>query len=1175
MSKPVWSITQSSNTSLGTFIERKTLGVGDIPLISLQVTDPENVDNIQTNQFKDNVETYGKLNEVYIKSNGLAREPYYLEKRPGAELTYGKYKPAAQSYVFKFPTLRPPLTKNDRLVSTFGDVGVAIDGVPFRSPNSGIVNVLNGTGYTENKVIFRVQGYFTDGSGIIDQDGKYYYHSDPTRMYTKNPAQHSPILGFAFDGLPIYGPFGYSNPLDVNSGIRVITSSYRTKESNRSNTSMPDGSYIEDFEYVQGLGDLDQYNTRFCKTPEYPNGIQAYFVTVDPLDLNLPRYPYVVGPYYWGVPILPNDNFTWPGKIDVSLISGKLPGGLRIEDLNIVGTPFAVVGAVTYRFVLRAKNLDGLSDRTFTIKIASENQSITWATPTGLVPVGTNNQYYILDNSPIDFQLDAIDPDLPNGKYLDYHIPPNGGELPGGISLSKTGKLSGFTAPILSLGPDGTLGKYDANIYDSVLYDYGLRPLSGYDSFYYDNQTYDYSIGNRAPKKLNRYYQFKVRASDGIRYVDRIFKIYVVGDDYFRADNTILGVGTNTFTADNTYIRKPIWITSKYIGRLRANNYITIILDVYDSATVEGSIGYLLAPVNDEAVAKKVTWNPSGSDKVNSLELTVNPTDLTGIIEPGYYVDAVGIPKDARVLTWVPATGKLTIHWSVAITVSIGINQIVRIGTQSILPPNMVLDQLSGEVYGSVPYQPAITKTYKFTVNAFRYNYDPTIPNEFSLRTFTVDVIGEIDSVIRFTTTGDLGFINANFISNLSVNAVTNVKGAVLSYSLKSGKLPPGLKLINDGTIQGKVNQYSKNERNKLITFDKNTTRFDTYTTVFDATNKFVLDEKPGLITFDNNTMTIDGLTTTFDRKYTFTIESRDQFNESATTKTFKLVINTPNNKLYSNIHVKPFLRSETRMKFNDFFNNSTIFESNKIYRQSDPEFGIQNEFKMLFYPGIETKSIASYVSAFGRSSRKRFRIGNLKTAIAKNPGTNDVVYEVVYLEIIDNLENENGSISEYINTFRLNHPISINQGSRNKLDNDINSMTIDALSSILIQDKVMTADFDGQFVSDLNKSTIFGNSTTNIRKKIASVGDTERNYLPLWMRTPQSFSGVEQGFTKAVPICYCIPGYANEIILNIKNSTIDFKRIDYTVDRVIIDSVVGETGDKYITFPVREVIND
>jgi hypothetical protein len=267
------------------------------------------------------------------------------------------------------------------------------------------------------------------------------------------------------------------------------------------------------------------------------------------------------------------------------------------------------------------------------------------------------------------------------------------------------------------------------------------------------------------------------------------------------------------------------------------------------------------------------------------------------------------------------------------------------------------------------------------------------------------------------------------------------------------------------------------------------------------------------------------------------------------------------------------------RLKLVEFFSDTNVFEPKLIYRSSDPEFGIQNTLKMLLYPGIESKTISNYITAFGRAYRKRYRIGNLKKAIAKTPGTNDIIYELVYLEILDNQENERGSVSEFINTSMLKHQITVNQGKRDIIDSDltdidINTMSLDRLSSITIQDKVITADFSGQNVSDLNRSNVYGNSTINMRKNIEKIGDTERNFLPLWMRTPQSFSGVEQGFTKAIPLCYCVPGYADNMILNIKNSRFDFKMIDFTIDRAIIDSVIGETGDKYIAFAAREVIN-
>ena len=76
-----------------------------------------------------------------------------------------------------------------------------------------------------------------------------------------------------------------------------------------------------------------------------------------------------------------------------------------------------------------------------------------------------------------------------------------------------------------------------------------------------------------------------------------------------------------------------------------------------------------------------------------------------------------------------------------------------------------------------------------------------------------------------------------------------------------------------------------------------------------------------------------------------------------------------------------------------------------------------------------------------------------------------------------------------------------------------------------------------------------------------------DSNYLPLWMRSIQEGSVQPLGFVKAIPLCYCKPGTADDIILNIKYSNFDFSQIDYTIDRYVIDSVSGYNQDKYLVF--------
>jgi len=119
---------------------------------------------------------------------------------------------------------------------------------------------------------------------------------------------HSPILGWAYDGNPIYGCFGSSSP-DKLENIKRMASGYeKILKPNRP----PDynlGFFINDYEYVSG-GDLDEYNGRFCVTPEFPNGTYAYFVTIDiQNNKEVPVYPYVIYDFF-GEPDLYNYDTT-------------------------------------------------------------------------------------------------------------------------------------------------------------------------------------------------------------------------------------------------------------------------------------------------------------------------------------------------------------------------------------------------------------------------------------------------------------------------------------------------------------------------------------------------------------------------------------------------------------------------------------------------------------------------------------------------------------------------------------------------------------------------------------------------------------------------------------------------------------------------------------------------
>ncbi len=120
---------------------------------------------------------------------------------------------------------------------------------------------------------------------------------------------HSPIIGFAYDGNPIYGPFGHSDPLDSQSSIERMTSSYSIRSDRQNGPAERNyalGSFVNDYKYNHKSGSLDENNGRFCITPDFPEGTYAYFLTID--SNQVPQFPYVLGDKYYSLPVNSNYN---------------------------------------------------------------------------------------------------------------------------------------------------------------------------------------------------------------------------------------------------------------------------------------------------------------------------------------------------------------------------------------------------------------------------------------------------------------------------------------------------------------------------------------------------------------------------------------------------------------------------------------------------------------------------------------------------------------------------------------------------------------------------------------------------------------------------------------------------------------------------------------------------
>lgn len=836
------------------------------------------------------------------------------------------------------------------------------------------------------------------------------------------------------------------------------------------------------------------------------------------------------------LPVSYENNFNDSTSLSFTVISGRLPPGLNLNEDKITGSAYEVPRPTTFEFVIRAKYANQIADRTFFINVEGSDPP-QWQTPSGDLDVYNPNQYYVLDNSYIDFQLSAIDFDTAAGQTLKFFIPKNGGTLPPGLILTDTGRIVGWIQPALAIPETVGDGSFDTTTYDKIAYDFGYRSTNGYDSYVFDTVTFDYSIPSKLPKKLNRYYEFRVIVTDGDAEVSRTFKIYVVGDDFFRTDTIALsaGAGNTVFTADTTYVRAPIWTTPQNLGVRRANNYQTFKLDTYDGLEL-GPIVYNLDLVNPKtsgiANTTLTTENKIGRNKIRIKSASAAPTVGHKICLQNYVANATEqVYKIVSVQTVTSTEYVLTITPNLLI--GIPNKTYIDLGTDSIIPTGMSFDQGTAEVFGVVPYQPAITLNYEFTISALRFS--DTQETARSRRTFTVDIIGDLDSIITWNTDSNLGFIEANLISSLSVSATSTLTNSLLIYVITEGQLPPGLTLNLDGEIIGKVNQFGDTPGS-------------------------------GLITFDQNDLILDGSDTTIDRSYTFTVEARDVAGYSAVTRDFTIYISTPNDRLYSNLSVKPFLKQSQRDLFRGFITDATIFPITSVYRPEDPNFGMQTELKMLVFGGIETQSASKVAGAIGLNhAKKKFTLGDVKKAKAKIPGTNTIVYEVIYIDVIDPLEHNKNYLPLVIKTGNTDSitPITVDQ-DESYYNGPFNLDTQYWGPSNPLDVSIDRSDV---FAGDPYNVYKFPNSISLWRKRIKSLGLRDRHYLPLWMRSIQDGEVQELDFIPAIPLCFCKPGTADDILLNIKNKAFDFKQIDYVIDRYIIDSVEGYTADKYLVF--------
>ena len=400
------------------------------------------------------------------------------------------------------------------------------------------------------------------------------------------------------------------------------------------------------------------------------------------------------------------------------------------------------------------------------------------------------------------------------------------------------------------------------------------------------------------------------------------------------------------------------------------------------------------------------------------------------------------------------------------------------------LPPGLRLDPVSGWLYGYLGNIGLSETTYSFYITPYQYN-NPAVAG--STYKYTLTIAGPISSNVTWITPSNLGTINNGETSIFSVVAKTT-SNVPLQYRLRTGSnstLPQGLKLLPSGNIVGRV-----------------------------SFNTFALDN--GTTTFDNGT-------TTFDMTYTFTVNAYSSDGTINVNHTFTILVVRAYNAPYNNLYIKCMPPQNERYAISSLLGDASIFTPSLLYRADDPNFGVSSNVTYYHAYGLTAANIDTYTASLELNHYwKNLILGEIKTARAVDPVTGNVIYEVVYSEIIDTLVNNEGvSVGKQVVL-----PYPLNNNTQQQVDD------------------------------------VYPNALVDMREQVIDVVGQESNMLPLWMLSKQSDGNV-LGFTPAWVIAYTIPNESGQIAYNLETqSQTNLNLIEFKADRYELDNSMTVNWD-------------
>ena len=687
----------------------------------------------------------------------------------------------------------------------------------------------------------------------------------------------------------------------------------------------------------------------------------------------------------------------------------------------------------------------------------------------GTTITGWIGTYYDGDLVDLPFDYTSQDPD----ETITVRLV--SGELPLGLTLSPTGRLYGYIEPA-------------ANV----------NEVPGYDETQIDTVPYDFVVS-----AINKNYQFTLEVTDGKSSSIRTFTIFVYNKNDLTADNSII-TGDNTFvTADQIVDRNPFLINAEpsFLGRVRSDNYF-------------------------------------------AYQFRANDYDTADL------------------------------------TYSIEVNQ------GEGLPPGLTLDPTTGWYYGYIPDQGLLEVTYSFNITVSQTN-NPTITSQPYPFTLTIVGITDsectwvTDSDLGILENGATSLLKVEAINRGNKTLSYRLKSGAFN------ELPQGLTLLPSGEIAGRATfntfavdlgftTFDKSQSNitgisettfdSLYTFTVNAYAADPSQDVYNVSTVTVTDGGSGysginlpILEFSapigadaeratavavvvggeivSVTVTNQGAgyysepTLTITQSFggsgavlTPIIQPYGQRDAISVFNTFTIRIFRAYNYPYQNLYVVAMPPVNDRLLLNQLLDDQEIFVPEYIYRPGDANFGVSTAVKYEHAVGLAPETIDTYVaSLYLNHYWKNLILGSIETAQALDANGN-VVYEVVYSKIVDNLVNSAGeSVAKIINL-----PYAI------------------------------TDPADGS----TEITQVYPNSLVNMRDQVIDVVGQISTKLPLWMTSKQT-NGRVLGFTPAWVICYANPGRSKQIAYYISEYFAQqLNSVDFKVDRYVLDRTLSRNWD-------------